>query len=387
MGSTGAKNADTFPKFNKMPKELRERIYGFVLAVDGPIAPQLCDKDPIQFHNQRPTDSGKPAAHNAIHEQMTITRASRQLRAESLPVFYSVNTTIMCADLGTYLTRLEHLGRLHLLRNVVFPVHPHHESQVTKALGNLVQNIHVQNEYEKYIVQRNSIIKTTLVGSSSGPSSSTQTADAPIKPDLSRFYAFVREDLMRHPQYIAGGLEWLSTFLVLRQLAAVFSAPTTTTTPTTNNNTTSPPSSSPSSSSSQYAHIIVLYVPHAAFLPNYRNLENFRDVCHCLGIKLDYVEGRHAKLRLPGNAGRGLVLSWARKDQKAEYSGQRSAQTDIEEAARRFETVFPGVEGMPRPERFAYMRHSCDGSRMQWWTVENAGLGAGQEQGVTTAFV
>lgn len=101
-----AKNEQTSFPLLKLPPEIRNRIYILVVGQPSPIT--LCstsgDVD-LVFHSKGHVKSWKPSSRRRsspyeppdwknlpLRAQPAITRVSRQLRAESLPLFYSINT-------------------------------------------------------------------------------------------------------------------------------------------------------------------------------------------------------------------------------------------------------------------------------------------------------
>ncbi|KAA8625061.1 hypothetical protein A1F94_000103 [Pyrenophora tritici-repentis] len=108
-----------FPKFLTLPLEIRELIYSFALRADRPIAPLLChtsNGNHVKFHHNDPL----PANHGSIGALFGVTRASKKLRAESFDIFYTANTFFVDRETMTYFSRLEYLGRFHLVRHVQF---------------------------------------------------------------------------------------------------------------------------------------------------------------------------------------------------------------------------------------------------------------------------
>ena len=328
-----------FPKFPKLPAEIRDRVYHFVLASHRSIVPHLCDVnefDPsqIRFHDEH-DPSG---AHDGAYDRMAITRVCRAVRRESLPIFYSANTFAVCDDLLTYFERLDHLGRFHMIRNVTFTIDFSHEMLAPKALRTILQTISEQETYEKLIIQNNlefykegfvqkplnqvrwnSKVETTrynnwpyIVPDNVNPTPPSppepvpeDTSDEPpytieapplepFTPDLTRFYADSRTKLVLHPQHITGGLPSINTFLVLRKLASEF--------------TSTSPTSSP------YSHKLVLHVPTSSIFTEYDTLAYFPAICEGLGIKLHFVDGRDVEC-----ANGGIKVSWHQKYQKKEF--------------------------------------------------------------------
>ncbi|KZM28173.1 hypothetical protein ST47_g668 [Ascochyta rabiei] len=98
-----------FPRFLALPQELRERVYTHALAIENAILPHLCDQasrtgDP-KFHD----DNG--VFHNFVAKLLDLTRVSRKIRSESLPIFYEQNTFAVGPDTLTYFAFLQRVGR------------------------------------------------------------------------------------------------------------------------------------------------------------------------------------------------------------------------------------------------------------------------------------
>lgn len=107
----------------KLPREVRDSMYGYVLKSDRAIRPQSCDncfcRKDANFHDCN------EIAHDATFELTHLTRASKKLREESLPMFYSINSFDVDKDTTTYVTLLEGKGRFDSVRriNIVIPYH------------------------------------------------------------------------------------------------------------------------------------------------------------------------------------------------------------------------------------------------------------------------
>ncbi|KAF2691158.1 hypothetical protein K458DRAFT_412471 [Lentithecium fluviatile CBS 122367] len=397
-----------FTKFMELPGEIRERVHHFVLAADKPIVPHLCDARSyddgyIKFHDEN------EERHDAVHKRLNITRTSRLVRNESLPIFYSANTFKVCADLLTYFERLAHLGRFHMIRNVTFTVDFMRELMAPKALRDILQNVAEQEAYEKTIIGAN--MKTTrdkkwreallntiananldqacdeAVTGGHEDTDLTQASEADIdhqndvvtdpaedlafsvsstsdtfpplevfQPDLTRFYTNKRTVLSKHPQYIAGGLNWISTFLVLRKLASEFT------------------SKSADTPSAEYSHKLVLHVPTAQIFTAYDTLKYFPAICEGLGIKLHFAEGREVE------CGRwGIRFDWRQKYQKKDFKAESDVNGgkswDLDALSKRIKEMYPDLDKIRRPERNVYMRSNCKGTGIEWFTVHTAGGG------------
>jgi hypothetical protein len=374
-----------FPKFMKFPTEVRERVYHFVLRSDRPIAPHLCDDSHLEaaknLHAYAPIfvpgqsahtdsrqgdtyirfhDDNEPeqyGSHSATYDRMSITRVSRAVRRESLPVFYSANTFAMCNDLSTYFERLSHLGQFHMVRNFAFYIDFSKELMAPKALRDVLQNIASQKTFEEMWTNRQHI---SLPNANASPwfrlpPALQRNMLATSKENWWR-YTNSRSGLQEHPQYIAGGLTWMSTFLVLRKLASEFTSATDT------------------SSQSEYSHKLVLHVPNAAIFTQYESLKYFPSICEGLGIKLHFVEGREVEF-----ADRGIKLSWHQKYQKKDFQEGdvvlEKKEWDLEKITKRVMQMYPDMEDLRRPVRNSYMRQNCARTQIEWFSVDTAGGG------------
>jgi hypothetical protein len=323
--------ADTYPttfhKFAELPPELQDRIYGFVLVTDKPIAPKLCTHsgDKIQFHDEN------QAAHDAIYNRLAITRVSRAVRSASLLVFYAQNTFDFCADLVTYLNHLAFMGRFHMVHRITFPLKFQKSDRV---VDKMLRGIHkVLYQCEKY--------------------RATQWE----KP-------YNRKSLIHDPVYTAGGLEWYGIFLLLLRLSA-------------------PTPSGPQDRGEGFTREIVLYLPRKDVFDMYVSFAYFFDVTARLGINLKFVEG--APVVWVGDC-LGLQLEWRRR-----FQGQTQMPTpasacevagasapglpagllgEIKEKMRRvYETT-----SAPPSKRTVYARRPCkrepEGPELLWFAFD-----------------
>ncbi|KAF2495806.1 hypothetical protein BU16DRAFT_560667 [Lophium mytilinum] len=117
----------TFPKFMELPAELRVRIYEFALEFDEPIRPHACDAHksggPMTWKFHHDGKHGAEDAHNQISQHLAITRTSKQVREESLTIFYGVNTFSGGQDTFQYFQALEARGLFALVRKAQFRAH------------------------------------------------------------------------------------------------------------------------------------------------------------------------------------------------------------------------------------------------------------------------
>ncbi|KAJ4301879.1 hypothetical protein N0V90_003975 [Kalmusia sp. IMI 367209] len=384
-----------FHKLMNLPKEVRNRIYLFVLKSDSTIAPHLCNEDrpgykiqidnasPIRFHDDN------QEIHNATYKLMNLTRVSRQVRTESLPIFYSANTFDTVADTPTYFSRLEQLGRFHMIRNVNFVVHFWNiENYAAKQLRLLLQNFTEQEAFEKDIIKQNNGVKVTdgvsveklghasvsnqmdktyaeacnstngrLVETTSefslklSSKNTSPNAWPPLelfKPDLSRFYTDDYNVLKNHPQHAMGGLT--AVFLVLRQLSSTFIT-----------------------SSGDYNRKLVIHVPGVSIFDQYKSLVYFPSVCEGLGIRLHFVSGR--KLCLGQG---GFTFSWHQRYQKKDFTATTTAEATEGEYAQLHKLIhdlYPNIEKVPRPSKHTYYRVGCKDRKVEWFSINTVGGG------------
>lgn len=120
-----------------LPVELRECIYTFVVGLDRPIQPHYCGRTEhgLRFHEDQFYETGD---HDEVWRMLAITRVNKQLRQESLPIFYRENTFAYGLDTRTYFETLASLGRFNLVRHVSFDIFFHHrESHVQRVLKDI----------------------------------------------------------------------------------------------------------------------------------------------------------------------------------------------------------------------------------------------------------
>lgn len=165
------KAARKFTIFMELPPELRTRVYEFVLDFERPIAPHLCGdaakqsiicfwkyrRSPVErlrFHDDNsihfgPFENGtgelrqERMGHDEVWRRLAITRSSRGIREESLPVFYSINTFEYNRDTGAYFMTLANHGRFHLVRRFQFCIDFYkgekHTQRVLRDMYDLLQ--------------------------------------------------------------------------------------------------------------------------------------------------------------------------------------------------------------------------------------------------------
>lgn len=375
--------------------ELRERIYKFALASNQAINPHLCDTT-LQFH-----DDNQPHHHGAIDALLGVTRVSKQIRRESLPMFYSVNTFAVGKDTSTYFDRLEHLGRFHMIRHVRFEIDMRRESSAAMTLRNMHQFIKEAEAYENELSGqevKNTLVQTvgletsasidgkTMAHTNTGTdavavgnvvenmdsrsrmgevdkSDSLPNTDQPTHTTLvtakQSTAARVGESftsLTTHPQYSTGGVSELSAFIALRKLTSTIRSPT-----------------------GAFTTQLVLPVPRADIFTQWESLKWFPAVCYGLGIDLHLVEG------VPFDCvDQGFVtLTWHQKYQKKDFVSARvhavsdgtTAATAHVDVYSRAVQLFPLLETMPRPRVNTYYRYGCDGELRAWYSVHTEGGG------------
>ncbi|KAJ4354476.1 uncharacterized protein N0V89_006213 [Didymosphaeria variabile] len=340
----------SFDRFLDLPKELRERIYKIVLQSDKPIAPHLCDAHrPAQ---QGKADHGKAirfhddnqAEHNAICKTLTITRVSRKVRAESLPVFYGTNTFDTVADTPTYFSRLEQLGRFHMIRKVNFVVQFWKgETYSQKLLRMLLQHFEEQKAFE---MKHGEEARINSAGKGKGKSTvkdAAATAFPPHERGATKFFTDDLEVLESHPQHVMGGLE--ANFLVLRKLSETFQ-------------------------DGGYNRKLVIHVPTSTLFTQYNSLLYFPSVCEGLGIHLQLVSGRDVEM-----VGSGFRLSWTQKFQKKSFAESTTAKDDreLETLTKRVRALYPNIEEVSRPAKRTYYRRNCKIRDIEWFSVDSAG--------------
>ncbi|KAF1840762.1 uncharacterized protein K460DRAFT_321217, partial [Cucurbitaria berberidis CBS 394.84] len=326
----------------ELAPELRERIYDFALASERPILPHLCDRT-LKFHDDNQQQ------HDATNRLLGITKVSKKVRNEALPMFYSANTFQVGSDTVTYFDRLEHLGRFHLIRHVRFDIPMRREMRAGGILRGMNQYIKEADAYEAEFLTGQPSTRTCsyLIGSSF-------------------------QSLIDHPQYCAGGIEELKMFIALRKLTSTF-------TPLASSS--SSPSSAPTFTSK-----LVLPIPRADIFTQYDSLKWFPTVCYGLGIHLHLVEN------IPLDyAGQGLIsITWHQKYQKKDFGStgsssstnftssaaaavhDDSAQTEVYTRALE---LFPSLESMARPTCNTYHRSNCKRDAIRWYSMPTEGGG------------
>lgn len=306
-----------FEKFFELPLELRKRIYEMALCTDKEIQPMLCDKQQdgsIKFHNGNGHSHNHPN-HNAVSKLLGVTRASKQLRLESLPCFYSVNTFSDSKDITTYFAYLSHLNRFHLIRHVRLTIPLLHECWAVQLLEQM-------DTYAKDVAKY----------------------DAKHVTDGSKFD---HTYLVNHPRYIAGGLDSMNLFILLRMLTSAYP-----------------------SNTSGYTSTLTLPIPSIASFTTYPRLRYFPLTCHGLGMHVHYLEG----YEVVQNKIRHITLDWQQKFQKKNFGADEAGHVDVDVRKRTLQ-MFPNVDAREfRIDNTQYYRSGCDGRTYTWWKVDHCAV-------------
>ncbi|EAT85829.2 hypothetical protein SNOG_07178 [Parastagonospora nodorum SN15] len=309
-----------FGKFLELPLELRKRIYEIALCTGKEIHPILCDRQrngSIKFHDEN-GHSRKNPNHNAVSKLLGVTRTSKQLREESLPCFYSANTITDTKDVTTYFAYLSHLNRFHMIRHV-----------------RLTIPLLTERWAAQLLVQMNTYVKDVEKYDTKHATSGTK---------------FTRTYLVNHPRYIAGGLDSMNLFIVLRMLTSTYP-----------------------SNTDGYTSSLTLPVPSIASFTTYQCLRYFPLVCHGLGMHVRYLEGHE----VVQNKVRNITIDWQQKFQKKGFGAGEEGKVDVDVRKRTLE-MFPDVDGREfRVNNTQYYRTNCDGETLEWWKVQHHGEGSG----------
>lgn len=346
----------SFPKFMELPRELRERVYGYALKSDKSIAPHLCDEGrparegksdygkAIRFHDENQT------THNATCKLLAITRVSKQVHQESLPIFYSVNTFETTGDTPIYFSRLQQLDRFHMIRHVDLWVRFWKNEQYSqKLLRMLLQNFEDQKAFEMNHMEA----ARNKRSNESKAMTAAENADAKgLLPTVlkdsedTKFYTDDLAILKSHPLHVIGGLE--ANFLVLRMLSAQFQ------------------------DDDEYNRLLVVHVPTTALFTDYDSLKYFPLVCEGLGIQLKLISGRDVEMY-----GSSFRLSWAQKYQKKDFTASTTAKdwNEVEALTSRVQALYPDIEDLPRPAKWTYYRRLCKQNEIEWFSIETTGGG------------
>jgi hypothetical protein len=316
-----------FHKFMELAFELRERIYGFALDTDRPIKPHLCDypaDEIIQFHDDHQED------HFAISHLLNITRVSKQIRAEALPVFYSANTFAVGPDTTTYFDRLAYLGRFDMIRHVRFSIETRNENSAPSILRRMNQYIKEAGTFEKDLVE-------------------------PLGQRLSL--------LKRHPQYTYGGIPELNIFITLMKLASSLIGEG---------------KKGKGKADLTFHSKVVIPVPSVSAFTSFDRLKWFPAVMHGLGIQLQYVENVPFS-SVPGST---VDIAWNQRFQKKDFGDIPDYVNPVDTigqtaAYKHALALDPKLESKQRPRGYAYYRTTCVGEFSGWFDIATEGGGVG----------
>jgi hypothetical protein len=307
--------------------ELRERIYAFALDTDQPIKPHLCDyptDEAIQFHDDNQKD------HFATSDLFGVTCVSKTIRAESFPIFYSVNTFAVGPDTTTYFDRLAYLGRFDLIRHVRFSLGTRKESMSPNILRRMNQYIKEADAFQK-------------------------TLHDPVGQHLS--------SLKNHPQYIYGGVSDLNTLITLMKLTSPLS---------------SQGKGKGKASDTSFHSKLIVPVPIVSGFISYDPLKWFPTVMYGLGIQLHYVNNVDF-FSVPGNR---IEITWRQRFQKKGFGGISDYINPVDDsgqtaAYKRALELDPKLEQRQRPRAWAYLRTTCVGANLGWVDIPTEGGGVG----------
>ncbi|KAF3034982.1 hypothetical protein E8E12_001431 [Didymella heteroderae] len=316
-------NMFDFELFMQLPAELRETIYSYVLTSDRPIRPHLCHDS--FWRNEAKFHDGNTAVHNAIFLLMNLTRASKKLREESLPVFYSANSFDIGSDTATYFTWLEGAGRLEWALHVNLVI-PYHSEKYTASIMWMVSG------YDKLVEEHDKEHRVN----------DNNKADSSSIPHL----------LRQHPRYLTGGFPELTTCILFRMLST----------------------SLMTSTGSEFKRKIVLPVSNVSAFETDSRLRWLSMMTRGLGIDLHLVEQLGSEILHNGY----VYVQWNRKYQKKDVGTLAgSNEKSNEDVMRRAKQQFPGIEEMARPEKSVFSRRPCFPSQgtLTWYDMPTMGGG------------
>ena len=329
----------------KLPQEVRKIIFRYVLANEKPILPHLCDKEgedgEPRFHDDN------SAGHASIFVLTSLTRVSKKLREESLPVFYSKNSFAVGPDTSTYFAYLESMGRLDWILRVNLTITS--RSEVYAALILRFMN---QFDREAESHKRNACVPTESALSSlqfrnDAPPATSTEAEAngdsyEKKRPLSAY------ELRQHPLYQVGGCSDLNLAILLRMLSTLMPL------------------------ESRFRSRVVLPVSNASAFDIDSGLRWFPKVVQGLGMELRFVER-------PDTASlqdRMVLLEWNRKYQGQDIVTVAGPQGEPgKDVMKRALEMFPHLEEMRRPRLCCYYRRSCYSGSITWYDVRTMGGG------------
>ncbi|KAF9696161.1 hypothetical protein EKO04_005894 [Ascochyta lentis] len=307
-----------FHRFTDLPRELRERIYAHALTTGTPIQPQLCDQFVGRGNNPKFHDN-QAVFHNSVAALLGITRVSRKIRSESVPIFYGANTFATGPDTATYFAFLQRVGRFEMVRRVMLSVSFEGEKYAAWVLRCV-------NQFDKEVEQH----ETTSMERGSSCSAA---------------------ELRSHPRYRVGGFSAVNLALLLRML------------------------STPASTDTEFTSCIVLPVSNPAAFHDYTSLRWFPSLVEGLGMELRFAL-RPETVRLGDHI---VEVEWHRRFQGKEYAGETvAAASGVADGCvmKRALDMYPDMEEMRRPEKVCYYRTACSRDAITWYDVQT--LGGGQ---------
>jgi hypothetical protein len=259
-----------------------------------------------------------------MHERLAITRVSKAIRAESLPVFYSENTFKYGPDLLSYFDCIKRTGRFQWVRHVHFAIPKAQDNFAPHALK-AVQKTLVEHDLHEEKVKAK-----MAVGEYCSPTWPTDRNSQAVRDD---------------PFFIVGGVQELGIFVVMRML----SSPIREDLSTTSDGNHAPLTSDPKT----YHRTLTLSMPEE-FWDRISNSTWARLVLQGLGIQLKFVHGGP----LP-NRGRRDLYQWHRRFQgvnEAGPPGELSVE-DIAALDARADKMFDMKNLANYPPRMLYRRN------------------------------
>jgi hypothetical protein len=334
---------DMISLFLNLPLETRNRIYTYVLANDRPIRPHLCDwgwlkktNREVKFH-----DDNRSGRHNSVYRLMSVARVSRQLREESLPVFYSANLFALGHNTSTYLAYLEQMGRLEWVHRVELVVGAMPCRNAAATLRGVYQ---FDKEVEEYQRRLGTVGAGRVDGRSSKRSEqlSSERGGEDVASSEVKGTTVYAGDLRKHPRYQVSGLSDINLALLMRILS-----------------TTAPPTSS-------FPRRIVLPVSNASVFETESRLQGLAKLARGLDLELRFVERPESATR----EGSDIYIRWDRKYQKEDAEAVEGVPG--KSVMDRALEMYPDLEEMSRPKGCSFYRTSCCGE-MTWYNVKMMG--------------
>ncbi|KAF2704480.1 hypothetical protein K504DRAFT_461241 [Pleomassaria siparia CBS 279.74] len=304
-----------FTKFMELPGELRDRTYSFLVVSDKPLWPILCDRGPgIKFHD----------GNERLGRCHAITFVSKQLREESMSIFYTQNTFVFGIDTPAYFEHLTYLGRFHMIHHVTMPIAFREESIGAKHMHDIRQAIMEHDEYAKTIKTR---------------SLNDESSFAAVNPLEQGQLEWNFETLVKHPVFKHGGLPWMGIWFVLRKLSAAYTG------------------------DKKYERELVLHVSNVQMFEEYKNLHWFPKVAAVLGIKLKLVTGSQG----------GFVVEWKQKYQKKDGLKDKAvdamSSSDADLVTARAMEEFNNYHRQASSNSMVYYRCSCWTGKCVWYKM------------------